>query len=294
MQEPLVSVVIATYNMGQYLADAVRSVLNQTWKNLELIVIDDGSTDNTPQVMEPLLADPRVKYLPQKNAGQPKAKNAGIKACQGDFIAFCDGDDLWAPRKLELQMACMQENPHVGVVYSRVDYMDQDGRFTRHDQPHGHSGKITDQLIVYNFIPFGTAMVRKRVLDQCGIFDETLPMGIDWDLWLRISTAWEFRFLPEVTYLYREWPGQMSKNFRGRYVNAFRIMNKFFDTYPDAVSPAVRRRAWSDTYAGRGMAIARGENKRLEPLLDCLRAIVLDPFYSKAWRGFIKVLIGRV
>ncbi len=294
MQEPLVSVVIATYNMGQYLADAARSVLNQTWKNLELIIIDDGSTDNTSQVVEPLLADGRVKYLPQKNAGQPKAKNAGIRACRGDYIAFCDGDDLWVPRKLELQMACMQENPKVGVVYSRVDYMDQHGHFTRHDQPHGHSGKITDQLIVYNFIPFGTSMVRKRVLDQCGIFDESLPMGIDWDLWLRISTVWEFRFLPEVTYLYREWPGQMSKNFRGRYINAFRIMNKFFDTYPDAVSPAVKRRAWSDTYAGRGMAIARGESKRLEPLFDCLRAIALDPVYSKAWRSLIKVLIGRV
>lgn len=294
MQEPLVSVVIATYNMGQYLADAARSVLDQTWKNLELIIIDDGSTDDTPTAIQPVLVDSRVRYIRQQNAGQPKAKNAGINACKGDFIAFCDGDDLWVPRKLELQMACMNADPKIGVVYSRVDYMDQHGTFTRHDLPQGHSGKITDQLIVYNFIPFGTALVRKSVLDQCGIFDENLPMGIDWDLWLRVSTRWEFKFLPEVTYRYREWPGQMSKNFRGRYINAIRIMNKFFAAYPDAVSPKVRRRAWSDTFAGRGMAIARGEGKRLEPLWDCLRAIVLDPLYNKAWRSFIKVLIGRV
>lgn len=294
MEKPLVSVVIATYNMGQYLADAIQSVLSQTWDNLELIIVDDGSTDNTPAVIEPFLTDDRVRYLPQQNCGQPKAKNAGIRACRGDFIAFCDGDDLWEPEKLALQIPCLLENPSVGVVYSRVNYMDQSGVFLRHDTPQGHSGKITEQLIVYNFIPFGTAMVRRSVLDDCGVFDESLPMGIDWDLWLRISTRWEFLFLPRVTYRYREWPGQMSKNFRGRYINAIRIMNKFFAAYPTAVSPCIRRRAWSDTYSGRALALAASEGIRVEPFFDCLRAVLIDPFYTKAWRRLIKVIVGRI
>lgn len=293
MSEPLVSVVIATYNMGQYLPDAMRSVLAQTWKNLELIVIDDGSTDNTQEAVKPLLDDPRVKYLRFANQGQPKAKNAGVRACSGAYIAFCDGDDLWDPRKLELQMPCILSAPAVGVVYSRVDYMDQHGHFLRHDVPAGHAGCITDNLIIENFIPFGTALVRKAALDECGIFDESLPMGIDWDLWLRISTRWEFCFLPEVTYHYREWPGQMSKNYRGRYKNAVRIMNKFFSAYPTAVSARLQRRAWADTYAGRALVVAKGENAWREPIGDALRSIATDPGYSKAWKTLVKVLIRR-
>src|SRR5690554_2288672 len=105
MSQPLVSVVIATYNMGQYLPGAVKSVLNQSWKNLEVVVVDDGSTDETQEVMEGLAkTDPRIVFIKTPNQGQPKAKNTGIRAARGNFIAFCDADDQWRKDKLELQM----------------------------------------------------------------------------------------------------------------------------------------------------------------------------------------------
>jgi glycosyltransferase involved in cell wall biosynthesis len=90
--------------MSQYLTKAIDSVLAQTWTNLELIVVDDGSTDGTPGKMESFEDDPRVRYLPTENQGQPRAKNRGVRETKGDFIAFCDADDLWSPNKLAIQM----------------------------------------------------------------------------------------------------------------------------------------------------------------------------------------------
>jgi len=295
MSQPLVSVVIATYNMGQYLPDAVQSVLDQTWTNLEVVVIDDGSTDDTPERMAELAAaDGRVVYVRTPNQGQPKAKNAGINKAKGNFIAFCDGDDQWRKDKLELQMPQFND-PEVGVVYSDVSYFDGDGAELDKAQDGGRvSGFVTNQLLIKNFVPFGTAVIRRACVEQDGMFDETLPMGIDWDLWLRYSVRWKFLHVPEPTYRYRVWEGQMSKNYRGRYENAFRILRKFLDMHPGRISPDLEARAWSDMYVGRGMHVAQTERKIAEPLKDIVKGIRYDITYAPAWKSLIKLMIRRV
>jgi glycosyltransferase involved in cell wall biosynthesis len=292
--QPLVSVVIATYNMGQYLPEAIDSVLAQRWENLEVIVVDDGSTDDTPEKMKRFDDNGRVRYLPTENRGQPKAKNRGLKEANGNFIAFCDADDIWHPEKLNVQMP-MFEDENTGVVYSEVSYIDQHGDDVDKPQPYKrYSGKVTNQLIVKNFVPFGTAVIRRVCLEKNGYFDETLPMGIDWDLWLRYSVDWVFQYTPEKTYIYRIWPGQMSKNYRGRYDNAFRILNKFTATHPTTIPPKLLARAWSDMYVSRGMAVARGENTFVEPLRDILTGLRHDFFYKFAWKALAKLLLRRV
>src|SRR5690606_22583907 len=295
MSQPLVSVVIATYNMGQYLQDAVQSVLDQTWKNLEVVVIDDGSTDDTPERMAELTAaDSRVVYVRTPNQGQPKAKNAGINKAKGNFIAFCDGDDQWRKNKLELQMPQFND-PEVGVVYSDVSYFDGDGVELDKEQDCGRvSGFVTNQLLIKNFVPFGTAVIRRACIEQDGMFDEALPMGIDWDLWLRYSVRWKFAHVAAPTYRYRVWSGQMSKNYRGRYENAFRILRKFLDEHPGQVSPHLEARAWSDMYVGRGMHVAQAERKIAEPLRDIVKGIRYDLTYVPAWKSLIKLVIRRV
>ena len=117
-EQPLVSVVIATYNMGQYLPLAIDSVLNQSWSNLEVVVIDDGSQDDTPEQMTRYEKDTRVRYFPTENRGQPQAKNKGLQESKGDFIAFCDADDLWQPCKLEVQQQNFLGSLCVGLPVS--------------------------------------------------------------------------------------------------------------------------------------------------------------------------------
>jgi len=292
--EPLVSVVIATFNMGQYLPAAIESVLAQTWKNLEVIVVDDGSTDDTTQQMEQFEANGLVKYFRTENRGQPHAKNRGLKESGGHFIAFCDADDIWHPEKLCIQIPLF-ENEKTGVVYSEVSYIDQHGNEVHRSQPYKrHSGKVTQQLIMKNFVPFGTAVIRKECLTKNGYFNENLPMGIDWDLWLRFSVDWLFQYTSEKTYLYRVWPGQMSNNYRARYKNAILILESFLNKYPDEIPKNLINRAWADMYVNRGYTVACREKTLKEPLIDIMHGIYLDFNYVVAWKYLIKVLLRRI
>lgn len=291
--DPLVSVVVASYNMGNYLPLAVESILRSTYRNIEVIVIDDGSTDATPELIKPCLDDARVRYIRQQNQGQPKAKNNGLRAARGDFIAFCDADDLWEPDKLERQLPCF-ENARVGVVYSEVSFID--GAGNRYEKPpvyRRHSGRITNQMLIKNFVPFGTSVIRRECVEKNGVFDESFRMGIDWDLWLRYSLDWEFAYVPDRTYIYREWDGQMSTNYRGRYEFASKILDNFEQRFGDRLDPAALRKAWADIYICRGEIFAINEKTFLQPVRDVLKGISLDVTNFHGWKALIKMLCRR-
>src|SRR5262245_26234109 len=123
MHSPLVSIVIATYNSGSYLREAIDSILRQSIGDLELLVIDDGSTDETRQLVGSI-HDERLTYIWQPNAGQTSAKNHGLRRARGTYIGFCDGDDFWYPNKLELQLPLFERSAQTGVVYSPADMID--------------------------------------------------------------------------------------------------------------------------------------------------------------------------
>jgi glycosyltransferase involved in cell wall biosynthesis len=122
--EDLVSVVIATYNMGHYLREAVESVLTQTYPNVEVQIVDDGSTDETPQIIQQWVGNPRVRSCRQVNAGQASAKNRAVELSRGRFVAFLDADDAWNPDKLAQQMPLFRGRPELGIVYSDYQCMD--------------------------------------------------------------------------------------------------------------------------------------------------------------------------
>ena len=291
--QPLVSVVIATYNMGQFIAQAIDSILQQTWKNLEIIVVDDGSKDNTTEVMAQYQNEPKVIYIRNENQGQPKAKNCGIKNTKGEFIAFCDADDLWEPTKLEVQMPLFNK-PSVGIVYSEVSNIDEHNiRYQKPPNEKRHIGKVTDFLLLQNFVPFGTSVIRRACIEKNGIFDEQFCMGIDWDLWLRYSLDWEFAYTPEKTYIYRVWSGQMSNNYRGRYEHAFRILNHFIEKHGAGLNSKKVATAIADIYINQANAIRKHERKFFEPLKDILTGLRYDISYWHGWKSFIKLLINR-
>lgn len=285
---PLVSVVVATYNMAPYVAGAVQSVLDQTIKDLEVHVVDDGSTDDTKEALLSVLRDPRVHYHFQENAGQTRAKNLGIRNSRGRYVGFCDADDLWLPGKLELQLAAFEDGADVGVVYTRCQRIDSKGSLLPLKPQHEPSGWVTEELFMDNFVPFGTALVRKEALDVHGPFNESYRMGIDWELWLRLSNHYVFRCVPQVTYLYRVWSGQMSSNWKGRYEAAFRIMDEFLENYPGRVSPKRVRQAIAGSYANRGRARASISADYFGAIADAARAVANGYSPWKALRLVIR------
>jgi len=289
----LVSVVIATYNMGNYLPEAVESVRAQTYRPLEVIIVDDGSTDDTATVIRRWENDPGVRYVWQENQGQTVAKNHGISLARGAYVAFLDGDDRWKPYKLEHQMPLFGQNPATGVVYSDAVFIDEQGHETgRREIAHPH-GRVTSRLLEDNFVNFGSAVVSARALEHLGAFDEALPMSIDYDLWLRLSTAYEFGYVDEPLLEYRIWGGQMSHRMLARTDCVLRILDKFEREHPDCTGMRELQRARATTYASRAYArMTAGEGRRAA-LPEIARAVVLQPAYPRLWKDLVKILVGR-
>lgn len=294
MVTPKVSVVITCYNYGRYLSGAIESILGQTYKDLEIILIDDGSTDNTEQVASQYANHSRLTYIRQNNAGQSNAKNTGIKQSSGEFIAFLDADDRWCPEKLAKQMVRF-EDKNVGVVYCRAKYLNEDDEEILFEMTGSYlqprQGKVTDWLFFDNFVQFSSSVVRKDCLDKFGVFDETLKMGIDWDLWLRISTAYSFDFVDEQLFYYRVGhSGQMSKNLETRQECSGRIMERFLAHYPGAVEVKTVEKATYYTYCNRGEYFRFIDKKKSTQFF--LKAIRTLPFNKDAYKGLVKNLIN--
>jgi glycosyltransferase involved in cell wall biosynthesis len=289
--EDLVSVVIATYNMGRYLPQAVQSVLGQSYANVDVQIVDDGSTDETPSVLKQWDDHPRVRIHSQANAGKARAMNQGVALSGGSFIAFLDADDVWLPEKLSRQMPLFAGHSEVGVVYSDYERMDGEGAALPKGPTHMHRGRVSGPLLIENFVPYSTGIVRREYFERIGGFDERIRMGLDYDLWLRLSAYCQFDFIPAPTARYRIWAGQMSKNYHQRYKSGISIMQNFLEHNPDAVGQEVVRTAWAHTYTGRGNVILWQEKDRRAAFRDYLRALSFQPAYWPAWRSLLRALV---
>jgi glycosyltransferase involved in cell wall biosynthesis len=295
MRMPTVSVVVTCYNYGKFLKGCLDSVLGQSFADFEIILVNDGSTDNTDEVIEEFRGISNIKYIKQVNSGQAKAKNTGIRHATGSFIAFLDADDMWEENKLIKQMPLFS-NESVGVVYSRARYINEQGQALDHVHLDGKylvpvSGSVTNNLFLDNFIPFSSSIVRRDCLERCGVFDESLQMGIDWDLWLRISTVYEFNFVDQPLLIYRiGHAGQMSKNLETRQQCTDRIMSNFLRINRDLISHRTIRKSYSHTYCNRGeyyRAIDKIKSSRF-----FLKSIWNDPFEINAYKGLLKTFLS--
>lgn len=194
---PKVSILLPTYNRGHLLGRAIDSVLNQTYTRYELIVIDDGSTDHTRQVVKGF-KDVRIQYFKHyENKGISAARNTGLDAATGKYIAFIDSDDEWLPKKLEMQMASFENaGSHVGVVYTSTLLLDAQG-WSRMPKAGAKKlqGDIHETLLTENIIPMPSVLMRKACFDQVGLFDENLYQAGDYELWLRISRKYKFMYI---------------------------------------------------------------------------------------------------
>jgi len=198
---PHVSVIIPTYNRASMLGRAIQSVLDQTYRDFELIVVDDCSSDDTQEVTKGF-ADDRIRYIKHPtNRGGSAARNTGIRSSRGDYIGLLDDDDEWLPNKLELQVDLLDRLPEdYGVVYSGYR-SEQSGKILGEYSPI-HRGDVYHQMLKSCFIGSPTILIRKICFDNAGRFDEALPSCQDWDMWIRLAKHYKFDFLPEVLAVY--------------------------------------------------------------------------------------------
>ncbi|MEF8814588.1 MAG: glycosyltransferase family 2 protein [Halovenus sp.] len=196
-----VSVVLPTYNRADVLARSVESVLEQTFEDFELVVVDDASTDRTDAVIEQF-DDDRLRYVRHdENRGAAAARNTGIREARADIVAFQDSDDVWDERKLEKQVAAFESSSdRVGVVYTGLHRQFENVR--THVPGHGmepekREGDIAESILRFNFVSTQAAAVRRSCFDRVGGFDDETPPLEDWELWIRISEFYEFKHVDE-------------------------------------------------------------------------------------------------
>lgn len=284
---PEVSVVVTCYNYAHYLEGCMQSILAQTYQNFEIILIDDGSTDETPDIARKFQAVPNFFYVRQSNSGQARATNRGIELARGTYVAFLDADDAWLPEKLEKQIALFDQ-PRVGVVYNRLREMDPEGNILevgpvgRRWQP--QAGSVIKWLLFENFVPFSSSIVRKQCLQELGGLDESLSMVTDWDLWLRLSMHWEFDYVDEHLLLYRRGHSQMSANSATMRACADLILNRFLHNNASLLNPTVVRQARAYAFRNRGFFYLKSAKWR--SLRFFLLSLILNPFSRDPYIGF--------
>lgn len=293
---PKVSVVIATYNHAHFLAEAIQSVLDQTYQDFELLVVDDGSTDDTRQVMAGF-ADSRLHYFYQENRGYSAARNRAIRASSGVYIALLDADDLWLAHKLEVQAAYLDRHPEVGLVHGSYYRMDKEGcilSVCRQRPPLSES--VFKHLLRRNFIGTPTVVVRKRCLDQLGLFDESLRTTADWDLWLRLSRRHQISYLDQILAKYRLHDQNIHKDMERKTRNRFRILDKVFSD-PELPESAreLEQLAYGHAHLVIGRAyFARRQMRQARHYL--IEAVKLHPSLLFTWDlvgTFLKSLLGE-
>jgi glycosyltransferase involved in cell wall biosynthesis len=210
---PLVSVIIPTYNAGPYLLEAIESVLDQSFKDFEIIVVDDASDDDTEERLRPI-AD-RIVYIRQNHAGSAVARNRGILSASGRYIAFLDADDLWLRDKLEKQVALMEENPGAVVVVTGHNRL---AHFTNSDGKARAAPKFAPRKVEFleilrqPVIHTSSVMVRRDALAEAGIFDPRLINAQDWDLWVRLASIGEVVGIEKVLTQYRLHESQSTRS----------------------------------------------------------------------------------
>jgi len=234
---PTISVIVPAYNAARTILKTIESVQKQTFSDFELIVINDGSTDQTLELFSKV-KDPRIKFFSYENGGVSVARNRGIAHATGEFIAFIDTDDLWTQDKLELQLAALQQHAIAGVAYSWTYSMDEQGKFCYADQSIFFEGNVYANLLVWNFLISGSnPLIRRQALESVGGFEPTLTHGEDWDLYLRLAANWPFVVVPQPQILYRRTEGSASDKIEVMEKDTLSVIEKAFRAAPLELQP---------------------------------------------------------
>ncbi|MHC5718825.1 MAG: glycosyltransferase, partial [Nostoc sp.] len=207
-----ISVIIPCYNSEKTIKKTIESVLNQSFSDLELIVINDGSKDSTLEIISNF-QDSRIKIFSFENSGGNISRNRGLKYTAGKFVSFLDADDIWTADKLASQLQALQENLGAKVAYSWTDSIDENDEILLSGMHITVNGDVYEKLLVSNFLENGSnPLILREAIIELGGFDESLNAAQDWDMWLRLASKFDFVCVPFVQILYRMSPNSLSSN----------------------------------------------------------------------------------
>jgi len=296
---PLVSVVVPAYNSGAFIRETIRSVLTQTLADLEMIVVDDGSTDETPSLVAQA-RDPRVRLIQVPHSGLPPAtRNRGLREARGRFVAFLDADDLWLPGKLEAQVRYLETWSTAGCVHTAARHL-VDGRVEEVPPLRGDTrvldgSEAIPRLLTRTFIYNSSSMVRREVLDQVGwlLEEPGFLMADDLDLWLRMAEGGlGFGYVAEPLILYRVRPDSVSRDTLLDLTCTLRVLDRAKARAPRLYrrfrGPFRRRMRYVQQNLGE-IRIRQGLQGGLRSVLNSLR---LEPLSARAWAWLMLALLG--
>lgn len=229
---PEISVIIPAYNAEKTICKTIASVCEQTFTDLEILVIDDGSTDATLEKIS-TINDPRLQVFSYSNSGVAINRNRGIEKATGNYLAFIDADDIWMPNKIEDQWKALQNAPKAAVAYSWSDYIDSYGKLSHSGQRSQFDGNVLPNLLVNNFLESGSnPLIRQIAIQKIGSFEPSLVPAEDWDFYLRLAAHYEFVLVPEVHILYRISTQAASANTTKMEAKSLQVIERVFREVP--------------------------------------------------------------
>jgi glycosyltransferase involved in cell wall biosynthesis len=231
---PTISVIIPAYNSELTIKETIESVQKQTFNDFEIIVIDDGSQDGTIGLVQSLIKlDSRLRIFCYENAGVAVARNRGIELAQGEFISLLDGDDLWTPDKLELQLKALKDNPEAGVAYSWTNPIDEQGKLLFLGTCPVWEGNVYGELLQTNFLSNGSnILVRREAIESINGFPTDFPIASDWDFYLKLAFKWSFVVVPQYQILYRQRLNSMSGNIEALMQANLAVLERAYQIAP--------------------------------------------------------------
>lgn len=296
---PLVSVIIPVYNGEKTIQATVESVLAQTLTDLEVIVVNSGSTDETQNILENL-NDKRLRVIHYPQAIVSVNRNRGVTHANSDYLCFLDADDLWTEDKLACQYQALQNNPQAAVAYSWTTCIDESDRVLRQSCHVNYSGYILPQLLLNDFIGSGSnVMIRRDAFETVGGFDESLTNAEDADLWLRLAAKYEFAVVQKAQILYRISPQSKSSNIERMEKMSLRVIEKAFAAAPDSLQylKPYRLSSLYQYLSYRALETPPGQQKTLMALRILLQTAIASPELLKTptiAKAFLKLAIVTI
>ncbi|MEM8504668.1 MAG: glycosyltransferase [Cyanobacteria bacterium P01_D01_bin.1] len=292
----LVSIIVPVYNGASTIRETLDSVLQQSFDAFELIVIDDGSTDNTLEIVASF-DDPRLSVFSYPNAGVATTRNRGVAQASTEYISFIDADDLWTPDKLARQLDALESSSNAAVAYSWTDYIDQSGRFIASDQRVTFSGNAYGELLRRDFLESASnVIIRRKAFLDVGGFDPSLSGAADWDFFLRLAKRYDFVAVPHLGVLYRISNSSMSANLSMQEQECIAVLEQAYEQAP-AHLQSLKPQSFGQLYQYLSFSAMRGPLSRdsgLMALHYLRRSLAHSPRIAVQRSSLTSILILKI